>query len=1245
MIVLLRKLVVVLLYFICFSTGIVNAQLNPPGPVVGGYPPASNCGIINGQVSVITPSPVCYQSVVAIHLSYAITLDFIYVTFGDGTDTIINNLPAGSVDITHAYNLQPSAKCLLNYPPGQPGTPCPISAYFYTTCGSNNYSYVSTTINSLVFRYKPKVELIDGDGNTISGASVVSCDSGCVYMPMDSSCTNTYSGVDFTDYTWYWGDGDSISFTNTTEDYFLNPAHCYQGPNSNPAYYVLKLVAENTCGVSVDSVKLFIQQIDDIQFPVSPYCTDEPVNIHITGSGGNGGQAYSTTISPTTGTVSGANTSNPTITFQVPGDYVITVRYGSCYHSELVSVSAGVDMTQTPIPPLCYTGSNELILSDWYSSSNTAQTNTFIVSDSAGIIFSNTSSNVPSSAIQLPHIGAYYIYHSSSTSCNSVVLIDTLVVVPQTVITPPTDTIVCIQTIFILPTISGTSRTLNGVATSDTFVAFPAGIYQVTYTPVCGPSVSSSITVIGSAAYGIDTVICFAADSIPLSGTRPGMIFTGSFISNNALNGISAGNGTHDFYAAYTDATGCTFRDTGTIEILPSMNAFTAFPDTSCEGVIVTMSNSNTTLQYIVNWGDGVSNGDSFHIYAAAGRYQIVATFTQGICDTTISDSIVIIPAPSAYFTVAPDSVCYGDTATITANLDPLYTYQWVYQGNTGSLPPLVVGDNTGNSILSTSVTLQGTSAYCPFVQQTDSLYMRPLTRAILDLNYSSSCNPMKVSLVNNSVVSNLSDNRFQWFINGQQFLDTTANVTSVDTLLAADYDSTYVFMLIATSCGTTDTVVDSVTVYATDFVPVIHANITECVHVPMSFSSSAIPSCTVSYAFGDGTFGQTTSVDTIMHQYDSHGYYTVVMTMACECQTASDTLIINILPGPIISVNAPLDACDDAPVNLTSNVSGPISAGTFSSSFGDGTYNFGAANPVHVYSEPGNYDGWMLARGINGCLSDTAEFSITVYELPSVHRSFNDTFACSGTIMPLSLDTPCANCTYIWTSIHNDEAAQITTYDASLPFFADDVGDYFVSVYAFNNNQDSCVASSDTFAVSVYQSPHAFFTIEAGINDKDLTLFEYNNLSTPLNNTYWWNFGDSSFSASPSPSAHGYPVGEYVVTLTAYNGPCYHSMDAPIRVSPYPQLYIPNAFTPNADGQNDFFQVFGGSAALDFLNISVYDRIGEKVFESYDLNFLWDGTYKGTPLTPGVYIYRLETSGVDDEEITPTQGSITLIR
>ena len=104
-----------------------------------------------------------------------------------------------------------------------------------------------------------------------------------------------------------------------------------------------------------------------------------------------------------------------------------------------------------------------------------------------------------------------------------------------------------------------------------------------------------------------------------------------------------------------------------------------------------------------------------------------------------------------------------------------------------------------------------------------------------------------------------------------------------------------------------------------------------------------------------------------------------------------------------------------------------------------------------------------------------------------------------------------------------------------------------------------------------------------------------------------------------------------YTVSLTVVDVEC----DEPF-------IYVPNAFSPNGDGENDVLYVRGSN--IERMRFVVYDRWGEMVFESRDPAQGWDGTYKGRLAAPAVFVYHLEVDCGDGESFF-TKGNVSLLR
>jgi gliding motility-associated-like protein len=89
-------------------------------------------------------------------------------------------------------------------------------------------------------------------------------------------------------------------------------------------------------------------------------------------------------------------------------------------------------------------------------------------------------------------------------------------------------------------------------------------------------------------------------------------------------------------------------------------------------------------------------------------------------------------------------------------------------------------------------------------------------------------------------------------------------------------------------------------------------------------------------------------------------------------------------------------------------------------------------------------------------------------------------------------------------------------------------------------------------------------------------------------------------------------------------------------------EVFIPNAFTPDGDGNNDYFMVYGKN--IKSVELSVYNRWGEKVYESNDIAQGWDGLFKDNKLDPAVFVYIADVEFIDGF-VSTYKGNVTLVR
>jgi gliding motility-associated-like protein len=149
---------------------------------------------------------------------------------------------------------------------------------------------------------------------------------------------------------------------------------------------------------------------------------------------------------------------------------------------------------------------------------------------------------------------------------------------------------------------------------------------------------------------------------------------------------------------------------------------------------------------------------------------------------------------------------------------------------------------------------------------------------------------------------------------------------------------------------------------------------------------------------------------------------------------------------------------------------------------------------------------------------------------------------------------------------------------------------------------------------------------------------------------SYKWTPSDSTLSCfdCPRPSARPLRTTLYTVSVKDSAG-CTALDDVELKVLKIRPIFIPNIFSPNGDGVNDYFAVFGNQAAFLVKELRVYDRWGGQVFEGQNIplnaeNLGWNGTLDGKQLNPDVFAFYALIRFIDGEEVL-YKGSVTLVR
>jgi gliding motility-associated-like protein len=302
---------------------------------------------------------------------------------------------------------------------------------------------------------------------------------------------------------------------------------------------------------------------------------------------------------------------------------------------------------------------------------------------------------------------------------------------------------------------------------------------------------------------------------------------------------------------------------------------------------------------------------------------------------------------------------------------------------------------------------------------------------------------------------------------------------------------------------------------------------------------------------------------------------------------------------------------------------------------FKDGSALNHLQNPIYTYTNSGVYNVFFRVYNEKGC-TDTLTKPIAIYSLP-IADAGRDTVVCPGISATLSAS---GGASYLWrnSSYLSCTACQNTT--ASPP---QNTSNYFT--VEVTSPQNCKAYDSAKVTVRPIIIPTVSFTGGGRcVNYAVPFTAVAENFDFFCNGSIvWnWNFGDGQNSNQQNPE-HFFPKeGNYIVSLGIQNSAFFK--DTITLLSPdscLKNIFVPNAFTPNGDGENDF--AFLRTINATKINFRIYNRWGEEVFQTESLREGWDGTYKGVKQTPQSFVFVADVTFYDGTEKT-LRGNITLI-
>lgn len=315
-----------------------------------------------------------------------------------------------------------------------------------------------------------------------------------------------------------------------------------------------------------------------------------------------------------------------------------------------------------------------------------------------------------------------------------------------------------------------------------------------------------------------------------------------------------------------------------------------------------------------------------------------------------------------------------------------------------------------------------------------------------------------------------------------------------------------------------------------------------------------------------------------------------------------TDTVLVTVNPNPVVVAGPDITVCED--VYITLNATGTEGF----------TWDNGVQNNV-PFIQPVGTVMYIVSNILpTGC---SAFDTVYVEVMPNPIVSSIDVVICEGEAVQL-FGNGADN--YQWTGGVID----------GVPFYPSVSDTFMVTGIGANGCVDQAYA-----AVTVHPAPIADFTImNLPLSTLDPTT-GFDNTSIGAT-SYLWDFGDGSFTSTVFEPMHTYPdneSGEYAITLIAYSDEgCSSTKVKYIHVFQDFTIYVPNAFTPDYDDYNQTFKPVMEGFDENKYTMVIYNRWGELIFETHNMDIGWDGTYAGQDfqVQDGTFTWKI-TAGLKD--------------
>jgi len=685
--------------------------------------------------------------------------------------------------------------------------------------------------------------------------------------------------------------------------------------------------------------------------------------------------------------------------------------------------------------------------------------------------------------------------------------------------------------------------------------------------------------------------------------------------------------GTYSVSLNITDNVGCkdTIVRSAYISVFQPVASFVASTLFPCINAPVSFTNTSTggVVSSVWDFGDGNSSTamSPVHYYAATGTYSIRLTVTDanGCTSTILLPAHIQVTKPTASFTMSDSvSVCPPLFVNFTNTSIGASGYSWTFGDGNASLVA------SPSNMYITSGLFNIMMVASNFYGCRDTAY-----KSVNIFGYAGAftysplqgCSPLAVSFI--ATLSNIPHITWDFSDGSTSTASFTDTITHIYTTPGA-----YVPKLLLsdnTGCQTSSIGLDTIKVeqinpkFNTDPSPV-------CINMAFTFLDSSTAYWSPVSMWQWTYDGITSTLPSPTHTFTAIGTYPVTMEVenAWGCK-ATITRNIVIAPPPTVTASADTVVCVGDPAVLTG--------------YGAVTYTWAppatlscvTCNPT-IATPPAETTYTVTGADIYGCI-DTATVTV-LHRTHTISNAWGDTAVCFG--VPVQLyDT--GGHTYQWLPPTGLSNPNIATPIASPPY---------TTIYTVIARLGGCIPDTNTVTVIVYPQP----TVNAGPDQRLLagSTAQLQATGTDIASYSWWPSETLSCPDCPNPVASMTVRTTYNVDVVSEYGCRASDSVTIILYCDNSMVFIPNAFTPNGDGQNDVFYPRGAGIEV-VKTFRIYNRWGELIFERQgielnDAGNAWDGSYNGADPKPDVYVYIMEATCYTGEQVM-VKGDVTIIK